>query len=191
MPRVLIAAPTQRTFDGLLDALSDRRFEVRYQCARAMRRILGQAEGLRVEHEKIFEANLREVEVGRPVWESRRLLDQPLEGEEVVAFDDLVRTRSHRSLEHVFGLLALALPEEPLRLAYRGLYTDDEKLRGTALEYLESVLPPAIRAGLWPYLEDRRRERTQRPTEEALAELLRSNASIQINLAELQKRMEK
>jgi hypothetical protein len=153
-----------------------------------MRRMLAGSSGLRIDRETILTTILREVQVGRPVWESRRLLDQPLEGTELAAFDDLVRDRSSRSLEHVFGLLALFLPEEPLRLAFRGLHTDDEKLRGTALEYLESALPPAIREGLWPYLEDRRREKRGRPTEEALAELLRSNVSIQINLAEIQRK---
>jgi hypothetical protein len=31
--------------------------------------------------------------------------------------------------------------------------TDDPELRGTALEYLESILPPEVRAQLWPFLE--------------------------------------
>jgi hypothetical protein len=82
------------------------------------------------------------------------------------------------------------LPFEPLQISYRGLHTDDDKLRGTALEYLESVLPKAIREGLWPYLEEKRRpvDRNARPREEILADLMRSNQSIAISLEELRVR---
>jgi hypothetical protein len=91
-----------------------------------------------------------------------------------------------------FTLLSLVLPAEPLRIAFRGLHTDDPNLRGTALEYLEGVLPPAIRDRLWPFLEDPRpaANRTIRAREEILADLLRSHASIMINLQELQRREE-
>jgi hypothetical protein len=34
--------------------------------------------------------------------------------------DEAIRDRANRSLEHVFTLLALALPREPLRIAFRG-----------------------------------------------------------------------
>jgi hypothetical protein len=98
-----------------------------------------------------------------------------------------VRDRANRSLEHVFTLLALVLPRKPLRIAFQGLHTDDHLLRATALEYLESSLPPAIRRPLWPYLEDNRPRRGEpaRPTEEALDALLKSNASISLKLEEL------
>jgi hypothetical protein len=40
--------------------------------------------------------------------------------------------------------------------------TDDAELRGTALEYLESILPADVRAQLWPLLEG---EPTPAPSE--------------------------
>jgi hypothetical protein len=64
-----------------------------------------------------------------------------------------MRRRWPAQLEHVFNLLGLALPAEPLRIALQALHTDDATLRGTALEYLESVLPDDVRAPLWPLLE--------------------------------------
>ena len=57
-----------------------------------------------------------------------------------------------RRVAQVFSLLSLVLPREPLQIAYRGLQSSDRQLRGTALEYLEGVLPSGIRAGLWPLL---------------------------------------
>ncbi|MGE0703665.1 MAG: hypothetical protein AB7P22_06965, partial [Vicinamibacterales bacterium] len=130
----------------------------------------------------------REAAVGRPVWESNRLLTRLDEAEENVFVDQVVKDRAGRSLAHVFTLLALVLPSGPLQIAYRGLHSDDRNLRGTALEYLESVLPPPIRERLWPYLEDSRpANRPARPREEILADLVRSNESIMMNLEALKR----
>jgi hypothetical protein len=49
-------------------------------------------------------------------------------------------------------VLGLALPAEPLRIALQAVKADDPALRGTAIEYLESILPPDVRAQLWPFL---------------------------------------
>ena len=90
--------------------------------------------------------------------------------------DEFVRSRANQSLAHVFTVLSLVLPAEPLQIALRGLHADDTHLRGTALEYLESILPPMIREPLWPFLEDHRPAgRTVRPREDVLADLVRSN----------------
>src|SRR6185503_5254426 len=95
-----------------------------------------------------------------------------------------------QSLAHVFTLLSMVLPREPLMISFRSLYTDDQNLQGTALEYLEGVLPPPIRDRLWPFLEDRRpsARSSARPRDEILADLLRSNHSIMLNLEELRRR---
>jgi len=132
----------------------------------------------------------REVAVGRPVWESRRLLDELDVQDDVSFVDEFVRDRAGQSLAHVFTLLSMVLPREPLMISFRSLYTDDQNLQGTALEYLEGVLPPPIRDRLWPFLEDRRpsARSSARPRDEILADLLRSNHSIMLNLEELRRR---
>ena len=87
-----------------------------------------------------------------------------------------------------FTLLSLVIPAEPLRIAFRGLHTNDPNLRGTSLEYLEGVLPPGIHSRLRPFLEARPgRQSGARPREEVLAELLRSSDSILLNLEELKR----
>ncbi|MFQ5929168.1 MAG: Npt1/Npt2 family nucleotide transporter [Acidobacteriota bacterium] len=191
IPRVLSAAPTQRAVAGLWNGLKDTRFEVRFQCGRALANILDRNSEIQLDKEKVFSAVLREVAVGRRVWESQRLLDQLEDDEEnSLLVDEFLKKRSSRSLEHVFTILSLALPKEPLKIAFRGLHTDNRDLKGTALEYLESILPEAIRKSLWPFLEDDRkakRERTQ-SREEILAELMHSNQSIELNLAEIIKK---
>ena len=141
-----------------------------------------------IDSERIFAVVLREVAVGRPVWESRRLLDELDVQDDVSFVDEFVRDRAGQSLAHVFTLLSLVLPREPLQIAFRSLHTDDRNLQGTALEYLEGVLPPPIRErsvavsrGSPPG-----RRVSARPRDEILADLLRSNQSIMLNLEELQ-----
>jgi hypothetical protein len=49
-------------------------------------------------------------------------------------------------------LLGLVLPPEPTRIALSGLIGPDQLLYGTALEYLESVLPERLREPLFARL---------------------------------------
>jgi hypothetical protein len=192
LARVFSGCRSQRAADGLALGLNDSRFEVRFECARSLAAIVRLNPGVRIDRDLIFAVVQRETAVGVPVWESHRLLDQLDDRGEHFFVDEFVKDRASRSLTHVFTLLSLVLPPEPLRIAFRGLHTDDPNLRGTALEYLEEVLPPVIRAQLWPFLEDSRpdaRRDGQRPREEILADLLRSHESIVLNLEELQKRL--
>jgi ATP/ADP translocase len=76
IPRVLNSTDSQRAVDGLWAGLKDTRFEVRFQCGRALANILDKNTGIRLEKEKVFSAVLREVAVGKRVWESHRLLDR-------------------------------------------------------------------------------------------------------------------
>jgi ATP:ADP antiporter, AAA family len=191
LARVFSVCVSQRATDGVLLGLDDLRFEVRYQCGLSLSQILDKNPRVLIDSQRIFDVVLREATVGRPVWEGRRLLDQSdlLDDERASFVDEFVRDRAGQSLAHVFTLLSLVLPREPLQIAFRSLHTNDRQLQGTALEYLEGVLPAPIRDRLWPYLEDRRpASRVSRPREEILADLVRSNHSIFLNLEELKQR---
>jgi len=102
---------------------------------------------------------------------------------------DLLRDRANRSLEHLFTLLSLILPRRTLRLAFHALHTDDPQLRGTALEYLETVLPEPIRVRLWALLETGEGQPRARGTpDQALRDLLASRETIGLALAEARRR---
>ena len=191
LARVFSACLSQRAADSLLLGLDDQRFEVRYYCGLSLASVTEKNPRVGIDRDRIFALVQRETAVGRPVWESRRLLDTLDDSVGVSPLDDFVRDRAGQSLGHVFTLLSLVLPREPLQIAFRSLHTDDRYLQGTALEYIESVLPPSVRQPLWPYLEDSRSaSRLTRPREEVLAELLRSNQSILVNLREIKRRMD-
>jgi|SRR5690606_9279639 len=92
--------------------------------------------------------------------------------------DRELRERVHRSVEHVFTLLSLGYEAEPLRLSLIALAGDDRSLRGTALEYLETILPEGISAQLFPMLDARVEIRSRRTREEVRQELVRSMQNI-------------
>ncbi len=151
IPRVLRATPTQRAADGLLQGLRDERFDIRYRCAQALVKLREQNAALRLPRQEIIGAALREIETGR---------------------------RGGRSLDHVFSILSLLLEREPLVIALRVLRADDPALRGTALEYLDNVLPDPVREKLWPQLGSPERPAPSGLSiEEIRDNLLRSTAS--------------
>src|SRR6185436_15422494 len=75
IPPVLATSDSPRAIEGLLLALGDSRFEVRYRAGRALAR---RQEGWRssLADERILAAVLREANVGAAVWESQQLLDR-------------------------------------------------------------------------------------------------------------------
>lgn len=150
VPRVLTAVPNQRAVDGLLAALRDGRFDVRYRSAQTLSRLRQQDPSLLIPVAAGFAAALRELQGPQP---------------------------SARGLDHVFGLLSLDLPGEPLTVALRAWRAGDSSLRGTALEYLQNVLPGAVSAALWPWLGSRPAA-TGRTLDEMRDDLLRSTSAL-------------
>jgi hypothetical protein len=191
LARAFSVCVSQRAVDGLLLGLEDLRFEVRFQCGRSLASIVEKNPRIRIDRERVFDVVRRELAVSRPVWQSHRLLDS-VDQEDRSFVDEFLKDRAGQSLAHMFTLLTLVLPTAPLQIAYRGLHTNDPKLRGTALEYLEGVLPQDLSQRLWPFLgRDQQAPRDVRARDEILADLLRSNESIMLNLEELRRRVDK
>jgi hypothetical protein len=82
---------------------------------------------------------------------------------------------SERS-EHVLRLLGLVFDREAFRLARAALGNDDPKLRGTALEYLDNVLPTPVKTSLFSVLPPEPPHRTARVEKELIDELRRTLA---------------
>jgi hypothetical protein len=168
--------------EGLLAGLEDERFEVRFRCGRALAQLRQDAPDLVIVPERIHLAVLREIAVERSVWEGQRIIEQD-EAHADFDLDGVVRERASRSLSHVFTVLSLVLPREPLQIAFRGLLAEDQHLRGTALEYLETALPPLVREKLWPFLDDAPvRPRAVRSSEDVVADLMRQRQSIALSV---------
>ena len=151
LPGVLEVCHNPRSIDGLLQGLDDYEFNVRYSCARALARMRSRNPDLDIHKETVVAAVRREVDVDARVWENRNLaiethlpVDGPMEIPSI--------PKANRSLEHVFTMLSLWLDADALQLAFHAVYSTDRHLRGSALEYLENVLPDDIRLNLWGHI---------------------------------------
>jgi len=144
--------------EALLRGLEADRFEIRFQCGQALARHHVH-DGTAVARDRIMDHVRREVAVPDTLWRSHRLLDGQDRGPRFV--DSPAVRKAPAGLRHVFCLLGLVLPHEALGLCLEGILTRDPQLRGTALEYLDGVLPADVRQQLWPKLEVA--ERTPRP----------------------------
>lgn len=92
---------------------------------------------------------------------------------ELGSADDVPRSER---VEHVLRLLGLVFDREAFRLARAALGNADPRLRGTALEYLDNVLPAAIKSTLFAVLPPAPSGRTERVERELLDELRRTLA---------------
>jgi hypothetical protein len=153
LPRVLAYLQSPRSVDGLFAALEDDRFEVRFYAGRALYLLLVEHPDLNPAPERVWAAVNRELSLQRPLWNSHRLLDRRGSQEKEWFFDNELLDRADRNLEHLFTLMALLLPVDAVRVAFRALHTDDVQLKGTAFEYLESATPAETRHLLLPLLE--------------------------------------
>jgi len=142
LPRILGTVATARSLDGLVNGLSDSRFEVRYHCSRAISRILAKHRELAIDRPQMIAAVERELSVPPQRWRGYRLLDRPdMEGPpELTAPPE----DSSRYLEHIVLLLSTIVGRDPLDAAVHGVRSDDPGVRGLAFEYLDQVLPPAV-----------------------------------------------
>jgi hypothetical protein len=183
IPRALAERPTQDAANGLLRGMADERFEVRYECGRALLKITEHDRGVVIDPQQVIALVKKELLLGKDVLQSQPALElDEEEGEGPSLIARLLRDRIDRSLEHIFTLLALNLDRVSLRLAFKALHETDERLRGTALEYLETVLPDEVRDGVWPFLGEAHPMLPPRPALEVLADLRRSNKAVGVAL---------
>jgi hypothetical protein len=182
IPRILARCDSPLALHGLIAGLCDTRFEVRFQCSRGLDALLQRKPELAAPASDIYAAVERELRVARPIWESHRLLDRREASDPYAYLDEHLKERADQSLEHVFSLFAAVLPREPVKIAFRGLHTDDPLLRGLAMEYLEGVLPGPVWSLLWSVIEPNPVAIHRRPQDEVLSDLLRSHQSMLLHL---------
>jgi hypothetical protein len=159
--RLLAHAASQRAVDGLTLGLDAGALDVRHACGRELVRLRAQSASLSIDASTMTSRAKREL--------------------------DLLSTDT-LSLEHVFDIVALTIPSEAIQLAYGALQSPDAYLQGVALEYLDVVLPAALRASMMPRLSAAsRRPAQRRPSARLLDDLLKSKEAIELHLDELRR----
>ncbi len=173
LPRVLRSCVNQRSAEGLQLGLADQRFEVRYECGRALFHLTDTDAKLEISRDKAIAAIRYEVSLSGQLLpdETGDADDDSLPEDQTRLVEGLKEDRINRSLEHVFNILCLHLDREPLRTAFRALYIKDPKFRGTALEYLSTVLPEDARELVWPFLGEEQALVASRSATDLLREL--------------------
>jgi len=165
LPEIVAQARGARAAAGLFLALGDGERIVRERACTALSELVRADATLAPPRERVLEATRHEI----------AHLDADPNG-----------------LPHVFRILGLSFDSEALELSLAALRSDDARLRGTSYEYLENVLPEALRAELWPKLKAFARAapppRGPRRSQRELAdELRRSRESIHIDRDALRK----
>jgi hypothetical protein len=164
LPLALKSCGSPLARDGLLRGLHEPSFELRRRCGRAL----------------------------LALTDAHAELLQPLPTLPLVERELGTETEPQLLREHVFNLLALALEREPVQIAARSFASDDARVSGTALEYLETVLPPQLFARLQPLLSVAAKPHAaaRRATAELRADLIRAGATITVSREELQRQLE-
>jgi hypothetical protein len=131
LPLILARADTSRAVQGLAECLEDEDPDVRLRCGDALNRI-------RSDHPELA------LPTGE-CWHAARaeLARLHARGDQPPSPD---------ALQHLFHLLGVLYTPDSLDLCYRSLLGEDPGLRGTALEYLENLLPQDVREALWPLI---------------------------------------
>jgi hypothetical protein len=164
LPLALRSCPSAIARDGLLAALDGFGFDLRFRSGRALL-------ALTDEHPELM----------KPFPEALALVERELGG----------KGEPHLVREHVFNLLALSLDREPVRIAARAFATDDAYVRGTALEYLETVLPPHIFFALGPLLAVTGPGPTRRrPAADVRRDLIRAGTTMTVSLDDLRRQLD-
>jgi len=180
LPKVMSSCQSRVAWDGLMAHLADDRFEVRARCAKALERILSKKPEFRSHPDAIFAVVQQELATTQRISQSGK--------DSGIRMEEALKDRAAKSISHIFTLLGLVLPPQPVRLAFRALRAEDGKLHGVALEYLDSVLPRALREQLAAYFEGTLAAPKGVRKDEALAKLLESNPSIMQRVDDVSKK---
>jgi len=148
LPGVLEASHNPRSVRGLLLGMVDESFNVRYSCARSLARMRSRNRGLKIPQQQVFAAIRNELKATPEEWEARNRALQRNGSPDA----EIITTLVDRGVEHVFTLLALVLDPDAVYLAMQATLSEDVNLRGTALEYLENVLPADLYQDLQSHL---------------------------------------
>lgn len=121
LPLILGASESPLAVHGLVTGLDDPDWNVRFRCARGLEALRRRQPHTTLDSDRLLRRAEREIKT-------------------------LLADGGHRGqpLELVFLLFGAAYEPEPMALCWHALQEDDRHLRGTALEYLENLLPPEV-----------------------------------------------
>ena len=179
LPPLLELVDGERVQRGLFAALRDDAFAVRARAAAALAVVVARAGSSALGQDEIWSAVRRELDRSEAGETPLLVASDPPDSQRKPSESHSVPPAPH-VIELVFALLGVCLEREAVALSLQAILGHDSRLRGTALEYLDNVLPPDIRERVWPFLRAARSERPKRPTQAIVQELLTSSTNIRV-----------
>jgi hypothetical protein len=162
LPMVLGACDSPLARDGLTAALTAEPLQVRARAARALLALTERNPALVVPPAAAIAAAECQLRSGEDSQEGR---------------------------EFIFNLLALAFEREPMQIASRAFDSSDAWVRGTSLEYLETVLPQGLLAALRPRLAAPARTAPPRESAAVRADLYKAGTTMVLSLDEVRRQL--
>jgi HEAT repeat protein len=152
IPSVLQAIGSRAAQAVLTESVMDKDVVLRYRCITALNK-LGQLHPERPVDRKIVESVLAAEILGhyRSYQVMGTLATSLSDANEPV--QQGLRESMEKETERIFRLLKMLYPEHDLHSAYVGLQSSDHMVHDNALEFIDTVLPPEIRAVLMPILD--------------------------------------
>ncbi|MFO0552868.1 MAG: Npt1/Npt2 family nucleotide transporter [Polyangiaceae bacterium] len=173
--RVLGAIAGPRAIAGLIEGLDAEAHAVRLACARALARIARQHSDEAPSREVVFAAVAQALERPNDPLDLGAT-SPPTSGSSDGVFGEAETSalRLEQGVHVALTLLACVLEVEAVELVVRAIAGSDSKLRGTALEYLENVVPDPARRVLTQKLVHAQTSGKRRTQRELLEDLGRS-----------------
>ncbi len=159
IPLLLGLADNELALQGLTLGLQDQELDVRFRCAEAMGRIKTNHPQLSTDTEAIWQVIKREM---------AHLNRSGAKSNQGVA-----------PLRYLFSLFGIIFGANVMDICYESLQVKDPTVRGTALEYLDNLLPQNIRRPLWPLIEaEPTRPKSERSMQEIMEDLLQAGRTL-------------
>ncbi len=157
IPRILSELPTQSAVDLMLLSLERLRAPLLYDVVKALNKIRASNPGLRFNEAAIDVAALGEIRalatVQATLFRHSRAKDAYTQSPGAPLVREALYHEREQSLERVSRMLGLRYPSTDMHSAYLGL-TEDDTLRASAAEFLDSVLDWELKRFLVPLLDE-------------------------------------
>jgi AAA family ATP:ADP antiporter len=152
IPDVLLAIGTPAAQTVLTESVLDRDVVLRYRCITALNK-LGQLYPDRPVDRRIIESVLAAEIMGH--YRSYQVMGSLSAAipEDISAVSHGLLESIQKEQERIFRLLKMLYPAHDLHSAYVGLQSSDPNVHDNALEFIDTVLPPQMRATIVPLLD--------------------------------------
>lgn len=152
IPKVLEAIGSRAAQDVLIESVLDRDVILRFHTIAALNR-LGQAHPDRSTDRKLIESVLAAEIMGHyRSYQVLGTLGSALD-DEANPLEHGLRESMEKETERIFRLLKILYPQYDLHSAHVGLQSADPVVHDNAVEFMDSVLPPEVRALIIPLFD--------------------------------------